>query len=301
MNNIKPHITIIIPTFNRAALLHETLDSIQKQSYQNWECLLIDDGSTENNIEIITQYLAKDPRFRLFQRSDYKKPKGANACRNIGLEKAQGKYITFFDSDDLMTIDHLSLKLQLITSGDYDFAVARTEYFNNPKNINPINYRNLGKVEITATSYITKQINWLTLDIIIRSEIAKLLVFNELLMANQEYNFFCKLTLISQKAIQTDAVITKRRFDSDSIQGSLAKNPQLYLVKAFYGFWLTYIDLLNFQNFDKQSRTFLINQCITLLYKNKGSNGLEYNKHLFLKALFREKGIKMLKYLSLLK
>ena len=83
----QPLVSIIIPTFNRAHLIGETLDSILAQTYTHWECLITDDGSTDNSIEIIQEYVTKDTRFKLFTRPA-NRPKGANACRNIGLEKA---------------------------------------------------------------------------------------------------------------------------------------------------------------------------------------------------------------------
>lgn len=60
--------------------------------------------------------------------------KGANACRNIGKSLAHGKYIIFFDSDDIMLPNHIEEKVRLICSKNYDYAIAKSEYFNNPEN-----------------------------------------------------------------------------------------------------------------------------------------------------------------------
>ena len=88
-------ISIIIPTYNRAHLIGETLDSVLAQTYPHWECLFIDDGSTDNSIEVIQAYTKQDKRMKLFTRPAHRM-KGANACRNIGLENAVGEYIVFF-------------------------------------------------------------------------------------------------------------------------------------------------------------------------------------------------------------
>ena len=82
-------VSIIIPVYNRASLLPETLDSIVAQSYKNFECILVDDGSTDNSIEIANIYTSKDKRFKVFSRPSNIK-KGANACRNIGFFKSSG-------------------------------------------------------------------------------------------------------------------------------------------------------------------------------------------------------------------
>src|SRR5690606_29562710 len=128
------------------------------------------------------------------------KPKGANACRNIGLENAKGDYIVFFDSDDLMTPNHLEVKKNAIVSSDYDFVITRTKYFN-ADNAMVDSYYNFDTFEISAYNYITKKINWLTLDVCIKSNIAKSISFNESLQSSQEYNYYSKLVLISAKAI----------------------------------------------------------------------------------------------------
>src|SRR5690606_34265329 len=96
-----PLISIVIPTYNRAQFIAETLTSVKNQTYQNWECVVVDDGSTDNTIEIIQQFTASDDRFKLYSRPT-NRPKGANACRNYGFEVSSGLYINWFDSDDIM-------------------------------------------------------------------------------------------------------------------------------------------------------------------------------------------------------
>lgn len=98
MNN--PLISIIIPTFNRAHIIGETLDSVINQTYTNWECIIVDDGSTDNTAQVITKYLDKDKRFQYHKRPE-NKLKGPNSCRNYGFELSKGDYINWFDSDDL--------------------------------------------------------------------------------------------------------------------------------------------------------------------------------------------------------
>ncbi len=109
-----PLVSIVIATFNRANLLPETLDSVANQSYQNWECILADDGSTDNTIEIIRQYVHKDPRFRFYHRTNgYEK--GPTGAFNLGLDKSKGDFIQWFGSDDLMHPDMLLEKVKAFT------------------------------------------------------------------------------------------------------------------------------------------------------------------------------------------
>lgn len=99
MNN--PLVSIIIPTFNRAHLIRETLDSVLAQTYENWECIIVDDGSTDNSRQVIGHYVNKDARFQYHHRP-VDRTKGANACRNYGFGWSRGEYVMFLDSDDIL-------------------------------------------------------------------------------------------------------------------------------------------------------------------------------------------------------
>jgi len=96
-----PLVSVIIPVYNRESLVGETLDSVIAQTYQNWECIVVDDGSTDRTREVVQGYCDKDRRIKLFSRPN-DRPKGANACRNYGFELSQGEFIKWFDSDDVM-------------------------------------------------------------------------------------------------------------------------------------------------------------------------------------------------------
>jgi glycosyltransferase involved in cell wall biosynthesis len=96
-----PLVSIIIPTFNRAHLIMETLDSLVAQTYINWECIVVDDGSTDDSEFVINEFVKKDNRFRYYNRP-VEKVKGASSCRNFGLSIANGEYVVFLDSDDLL-------------------------------------------------------------------------------------------------------------------------------------------------------------------------------------------------------
>lgn len=106
-------ISIIIPTFNRAHLIAQTLDNVLNQLYLNWECIIIDDGSTDNSISIINSYVIKDNRFKLFIRP-INRTKGASTCRNIGIENSDGEFIQFLDSDDMISTNKILEQVNLL-------------------------------------------------------------------------------------------------------------------------------------------------------------------------------------------
>jgi len=97
-------ISIIIPTYNRATIIPNTLDSIISQDYKDWECIIVDDFSTDNTEDIIKQYTAKDNRFHYLKN---KRKKGAQGARNTGLYHSKSEWVIFFDSDNQMHPDFL--------------------------------------------------------------------------------------------------------------------------------------------------------------------------------------------------
>lgn len=108
-------VSVIIPTFNRSVLVLETLKSLADQTYTNWECIIVDDGSTDDSEIEIQKFIKDDNRFQYHKRPKYL-PKGANSCRNYGFELSKGKYINWFDNDDIMLEDFLFKKMSAIES-----------------------------------------------------------------------------------------------------------------------------------------------------------------------------------------
>ena len=114
--------TICTPSFNRADLIRETLDSLLAQTLSEWEMIVVDDGSNDDSLDIIREYGERDPRIRLLSRD--REPKGACTCRNIAVENARGRYVLFLDTDDLLAPFCLAQRVAVLESQpDLDFAV----------------------------------------------------------------------------------------------------------------------------------------------------------------------------------
>jgi len=97
--NKNPKVSVIIPTYNRAHLIGRAIQSVLNQTYQDFELIVVDDGSTDNTNEVIKEFSQKDKRI-LYIKHD--KNKGGSAARNTGIKAARGEYIAFQDSDDEM-------------------------------------------------------------------------------------------------------------------------------------------------------------------------------------------------------
>ena len=126
---MKPLVSIIIPVFNRASLILETLNSVKNQSYHNWECIIVDDGSTDTTKSVIEAYIANDTRFLLTERPK-SRPSGGNAARNYGFEISKGDYIQWFDSDDVMHENLLELQLDNLLSTNKKLSICLFDRYN---------------------------------------------------------------------------------------------------------------------------------------------------------------------------
>ncbi|EKT2069399.1 glycosyltransferase family 2 protein [Flavobacterium psychrophilum] len=91
-------VSIIIPVYNQEQFLSETVQAVVNQTYANWECILVNDGSTDGSVLILARTLAKDNRFSCINSEN----KGVSHARNLGLQQAKGEYVLFLDGDDLI-------------------------------------------------------------------------------------------------------------------------------------------------------------------------------------------------------
>ncbi len=117
-------ISIIVPVYNAAKYIKDTIDSVLLQDYENFEVILVNDCSTDESIKIIDSY-RKDPRIRLISNTSNQ---GAAASRNIGISEANGDFITFLDSDDVWDSHKLSKELTFMKSKDIAFAFTSYEF-----------------------------------------------------------------------------------------------------------------------------------------------------------------------------
>lgn len=199
----QPLVSIIIPTYNRAHLIGETLDSVLAQSYLHWECLVIDDGSTDDTETLINSYQTKDARFQYYKRPNTHLS-GGNGARNYGFEISRGDYIQWLDADDLLSENKILGQINKTQSNSKcDLVTSKWARYKSCNNINikneePFynNYSNslnliedLGKVGglFPAHVYLVK-----------RGVIEKSGLWDECLSINQDGEFFCRVIINSE-------------------------------------------------------------------------------------------------------
>lgn len=119
-------VSIIVPVYKVEQYIRECLDSIKEQTFTDWECLLIDDGSPDNSGKICDEYAQSDARFRVFHVSNG----GVSRARNIGLDNMAGEWVMFVDSDDLIAVNTLETCLDNVEINDLDilqFSFTRSK------------------------------------------------------------------------------------------------------------------------------------------------------------------------------
>src|SRR6187402_1358652 len=113
-------VSIIMPSYNSAAFIAQSIDSVRTQTHANWELIMVDDCSTDNTVEIVREFTA-DERIKLYVLD---KNSGAGIARNTAVSKAQGTYIAFLDSDDLWKPEKLQRQLQFMSEHNQPFAFS---------------------------------------------------------------------------------------------------------------------------------------------------------------------------------
>lgn len=128
MSDSLNHVTVsvIIPAYNYAHFLPQTLDSVLQQTYTDWECIIVDDGSTDNTRAIVSDYLTMDSRFRYI----YQKNQGLPGARNTGIKAAYGRYLQFLDADDLLEPKKIEAHVDyLCRHSTVDIVYGEVRYF----------------------------------------------------------------------------------------------------------------------------------------------------------------------------
>jgi glycosyltransferase involved in cell wall biosynthesis len=127
-----PKVSIIVPCFNQAQYLDEALQSLHKQTYTNWECLIVNDGSPDNTEEVARKWETKDPRFIYI----YKENGGVSSARNLGIEKAKSEYILTLDADDKYETSFLDKAIKvLVHNSEIGIVSSWGRYFTAEKQL----------------------------------------------------------------------------------------------------------------------------------------------------------------------
>jgi glycosyltransferase involved in cell wall biosynthesis len=205
LNSSKPLISVIIPVFNRDALITQTLKSVMKQSYRPIEVIIVNDGSTDNTEDVVCQWKSENENSILKIKYVKQNNKGACAARNTGLKMAEGNYIQFLDSDDFLKEDKILKQMEILKNEKADIVVCDYERHYSDgsiktySNFNPYNIvRDGGSVWISTP--------------LIEAGLAKRISWDEKLNQNQDSDYITRVFLLARKVIHNEGSLCIYQF-----------------------------------------------------------------------------------------
>ena len=227
-------ISIIVPIYNVENYLRHCLDSIQKQTYQNFECLLINDGSPDNSADICREYVSKDSRFRYFEKENG----GVSSARNLGIEHSKGQYITFIDSDDWVESDYLDVLYKVLKDEAADISVSTYKQFDMTANCYYVHSYQRGYekrvfvqdefiLELPLLERYDRSFGYSTGKLVNRNMLGNVR-FNEVTTLSEDMEFWYKVYLFLHKVVYVnrDAYIYRtygdlKNYDPESIRSDI--------------------------------------------------------------------------------
>ena len=232
--NYKPKkniaVSVIMATYNRSHLITGTLEAIQQQTFQDWECIIIDDGSTDNTKAVLSPYLKNGSKFKYFERSENHK-KGLPGCRNQGLELAKGDYVIFFDDDDVMHPQNLELCMTVFKNYNPDFcSYQKQPFFEENKTWNFKEQkievgRWVGKTDMEAI--LKNEIPLASCTVMWRKECYEDEKFNEDLMYAEEWECYSRIISNNKMGLTIKNVLYHNRKHSQSNTGEFWKGDKV--------------------------------------------------------------------------
>lgn len=235
MSGPYPLVSIIVPVRDRAGLIKETLLSVQQQSYPNWECIIVDDNSHDGTQGVVNDFVIQDGRFSFHIRPVHCL-QGANSCRNYGLSLAQGEYVNWLDSDDILLPDCLKTKVGELTKNGGDFVVSKSMHFSTGTTPLPqFSYRDDEEAELNLANYATGRVGWLNLDAIYTRSSLQGIEWDPTLTNGHEFNFNCRYLARHRKGHFLDVTLASVRRHPNSIMGHAlrVRGSSLYLKEKY--------------------------------------------------------------------
>lgn len=218
-----PLISILIPVFNREDFIEETLNSVIAQTYKNWECIIVDDGSTDNTISILENIKIKDARIKVYNRPNTL-PKGANSCRNYAFNVCGGDYVNWFDSDDIMHPEFIDTKLKAFNI-DCNCVISKTQFFSETINSISGKENRTFKSDNLLEDFITLKRSWYICDPMWKkSFLNEKELFSLKLLKGQDRDFHTRMLQNSKIKIKfIDFYLTSYRQHDKTISNTFSK------------------------------------------------------------------------------
>jgi len=219
---LNPKITIILATYNRAHLIEEMLISIQKQTHDAFECLVIDDNSTDGTSELVVEFCERNERFKYYLKPE-NYASGLSDSRNFGLDKARAPFVVFCDDDDVMHPQHLETCLHILNTTEVDFVHFRKQSFTTEiPDFKVISVKNSNQKKINIkhiVDVISQKIALASCTVMWQKEAIGNARFILNLSYAEEWEFYTRLILNGAKGVQINSILYFNRKHPNSNTG----------------------------------------------------------------------------------
>lgn len=294
---MQPKISIITPVFNREKVIQETIESVQKQSFTDYEHILIDDGSTDSSKDIIIKYAANDPRIKTIFLEE-NSGGFVGKVRNIAIKASKGELIAFIDSDDLWTEDKLELQLNQLEKNDLDIIYHPIYRFEGDiSNVNNIYGKTLRKDYFFPELFENGGYPPITSILMRKSIFDTVGYFDETMRLSEDHDFILRVSMMNYKfdyiskplgyfrrghesLVNSNSLLGKDKAHAESLKAYIYSKKKLLeqdklnvnkLTKTnlFYGYIYFYFRLLQSTSLDSAEKSVIRETLIEELNKYK--------------------------------
>ena len=222
----QPLISVIVPCYNQAQYMDECLQSVLDQTYHNWECIIVNDGSPDNTEEVALRWVEKDTRFIYLKKENG----GLSSARNAGIEKVKGEWIQFLDCDDIILDDKFEVAINYMEQ--YDVIICNFSLFNELGEYEP--FCDLNQAIFNLENIILKWDNGINIPIhcaIFKKSIISNLRFIEILKSKEDWVFWISIYESNKNTKFINKSLVKYRINPNSVglNVSLIKEANLFL------------------------------------------------------------------------
>ncbi len=224
-------VSIITPCYNGEKYIRETIESVIAQTYPQWEMIVVDDGSQDRSVSIVSEYEKKDERIRLIKQANA----GSAAARNRGIKQAEGQYIALLDADDLWHKDFLKKQIAFMKSKNA--VCVYCSYRRIDEMSKEILKPTMAKPEITIDNMRVMNYIGCLSGLYDRSKYGKMYLKEELKSLRDDYAYWYDIVALENKAYGNPEILAAYRVLSNSTTGNKKK-----LITKQYSFYRNYLN-----------------------------------------------------------
>lgn len=217
---MNPLVSVVMPAYNAAPYLPETIESVLAQTFNDFELLIIDDGSTDNTAEIAHQYSQQDSRVKLLSQEN----QGVSVARNLGIQMSLGEFVAFLDSDDQWLPDKLAVHIEHLTlQPELGISFAKIEFMS-PEG-NPMKqFSNSSLTNLTPIDFYYENLIITPSNVVIRRAVFEQIGnFDPNLKGTEDAELFLRTSCNGWKVEGIDRVLTRYRTSIGGVSSQLSR------------------------------------------------------------------------------